>query len=105
MGAVTAPGRGVGSAAGIGAVTALGLGAGSATAGAGSSSQKAWKLSASRSASSTLNGADDGRPLSAESGINCDSEASIAHHSGATRGAAGLADSARARYEQAQAAC
>ena len=46
---------------------------------------KGVKLSASRSASSTLSGADDGRPLSAGSGINCESQASIAARSGATR--------------------
>src|SRR5206468_2892728 len=76
--------------AGIGAVTAPGGGVGAATgpdASAGpTSSQNGVKLSASRSASSILSGADEGRPLSGGSGINCGSEASIAARGGATRG-------------------
>jgi pilus assembly protein FimV len=59
--------RSVGEAATGAGTTATGTGTGAAATGAGagtsSSSQKGVKLSASRSASSTLSGAEDGGPL------------------------------------------
>jgi len=96
IGAVTVPGSG----AGVGADAATGPDVSAPPA----SSQKAWKLSASRSASSTLSG-DDGRPLSGGSGIDCSTEASIAARRGATRGSRWFGRFAKGTLRAAQAAC
>jgi hypothetical protein len=93
IGTDTGTGAGAAAATGVAGATSV-VGAGEAEAGPGagaagsSSSQDGVKLSASRSASSRLSGADDGGPLPGRSGIRSDCQASIAARRSATRGMA-----------------